>query len=387
MAMMRHMSHLGDVVELPPLVEPGPALSRDDTERYSRHLLLPAIADVGQRRLRAARVVVVGAGGLGSPVLLYLAAAGVGALTIIDDDVVDVTNLQRQVIHPHDSVGCSKAENAARAVTALNPTVEVVTHRERLTRANATALLGGHHLVIDGTDNFATRYTVSDACVELGVPCVWASVYRTQGQVSVFWSGVEGGLDLRDLFPDPPAPGTVPSCGDAGVLGALTGQVGSMMAGEAIKLICGIGRPLLGRVAFVDLLDGTSTIIPLSPRPRDVEQPPQSATPGTAHATVTARALAAELASPTPPTVVDVREPSEVALTAIAGSVRIPLGDVLAAPPDLGADTDIVVHCKVQPRAELAVTALLKVGHKKVRVLEGGIDAWREQVDPSQVRY
>lgn len=214
---------------------------------------------------------VLGAGGLGAPALLYLAAAGVGRLTIIDDDVVDVTNLQRQVIHPDASVGRPKIESAAEAVRALNPSVEVVTHGVRLTLSNAADLFGDADLVLDGTDNFETRYAVNDACAALGLPYVWASVYRTQAQVSLFWSAPPEpfeGVDLRDLFPVPPAPGTVPSCGDAGVLGALTGQVGSLMAAEAVKLICGVGEPLLGRVVFLDLLATTMTQIPLRPAPR-----------------------------------------------------------------------------------------------------------------------
>lgn len=380
---------------LPPLVTPGPELTRDETHRYARHLLIPAVGAEGQRRLRAAHVAVLGAGGLGSPALLYLAAAGVGRLTIIDDDVVDVTNLHRQVIHPDASVGRPKVDTAAGAVRALNPTVEVVTHRVRLTRANAADLFGDAHLVLDGTDNFETRYAVNDACADLGLPYVWASVYRTQAQVSVFWAAPPAphvGTDLRDLFPHPPAPGTVPSCGDAGVLGALTGQVGSMMAAEAIKLVCGIGEPLLGRIAFVDLLAATTTSIPLRPgarpaAPASAPSPEPEEAPVTE--TITATELAAALASDAPPFVLDVREPAEVALAAIDGSVRIPLGAVLADPTTTGLapDADVVVHCKVQPRAEAAARALAGIGFSRVRVLEGGILAWVRDVDPSQPSY
>ena len=248
---------------------PGAPLTAAQRHRYARHLLIPDLGDAGQRRLLAARVLVMGAGGLGSPALLYLAAAGVGHLTIVDDDVVDLTNLQRQVIHDTAGVGTPKAGSAAARVRALNPDVEVGERPVRLTRDNAVDLLRGHDLVLDGTDNFPTRYVVNDACAELGLPLVWASVYRTQAQVSVFWKNPPGdaaGVDLRDLFPVLPDPATVPSCGDAGVLGALTGQVGSMMVTEAIKLICGIGRPLLGRVAFLDVLDGRQFEIPLAPR-------------------------------------------------------------------------------------------------------------------------
>lgn len=386
---------------LPPLLDPGPPLDRGATERYARHLLLPAVGELGQRLLRAAHVAVIGVGGLGSPALLYLAAAGVGRLTIIDDDVVDVTNLQRQVIHPDAAVGQPKVDSAAAAVRALNPDVDVITHRARLTPGNAAELLAGAYLVLDGSDNFETRYAVNDACAALGLPCVWASVYRLQAQVSVFWADPPAphrGTDLRDLFPAPPAPGTVPTCGDAGVLGALTGQVGSMMAGEAVKLICGIGTPLLGRVAFVDLADATVTHLPLAPRPRSHSRPrsgPPEATAAPAtppthqHPLVTPTDLAAELTSDAPPVVLDVREPAEVAIAAIPGSLRVPLADVLADPSTLGLapDADVVVHCKVQPRAEAAAAALTQAGASRVRVLAGGILAWVREVDPSQPAY
>ncbi len=379
-------------VALPPLVEPGPELSRAERERYARHLLVPAIGDAGQRRLRAARVCVVGAGGLGSPALLYLAAAGVGQITIVDDDDVDVTNLQRQVVHTTASVGSPKVATAAAAVSALNPDVEVVQRRERLTAANAGGVLAGHHVVLDGTDNFPTRYVVNDACATLGLPVVWASVYRTQAQVAVFWASppVGVGVDLRDLFPEPPDPATVPSCGDAGVLGALCGQVGSLMAAEAIKLLCGVGEPLLGRVAFLDLLSARLDEVPLSPRPRFPQSPDR---PRALHQeepveieTVSPHDLAAELASARPPVVVDVREPAELAFGAIEGSVRIPLADFLADVPAFDADADVVVHCKIQPRAERAAAALIAAGHPRVRVLAGGILAWAD-VDPTVTRY
>lgn len=376
---------------LTPLVEPGPALTREETHRYARHLLVPAIGLDGQRRLRNAHVAVMGAGGLGSPALLYLAAAGIGKVTIIDDDVVDVTNLHRQVIHTDASVGKPKTDSAAAAVLALNPTVEVVTHGVRLVPGNAAELFAGADLVLDGTDNFETRYAVNDACAELGLPYVWASVYRTQAQVSVFWAtppeGFEG-VDLRDLFPHPPAPGTVPSCGDAGVLGALTGQVGSMMAAEAVKLICGVGEPLLGKVAFLDLLTATVTHIPLRPgtRPASTPAPAQEEYVPTP---VTPTELAAELASDAPPVVLDVREPAEVAIAAINGSVRVPLGEVLADATATGIDpdADLVVHCKAGVRAEAAAQALEAAGFSRVRVLEGGILAWSRDVDPSATPY
>ncbi len=375
---------------LPPLVAPGPPLDPADIERYSRHLLIPAVGDIGQRRLKAARVAVVGAGGLGSPALLFLAAAGVGMLTVIDDDVVNRSNLQRQVIHPDAAVGRPKVESAAAAVQALNPSVVVVTRETRLTADNAADLLRGHHVVLDGADNFETRYTVNDACERLDIPCVWASVYRAQGQISVFWRSAPHGVDLRDLFPEPPDPASVPTCGDAGVIGALTGQIGAMMAGEAIKLVCGTGRPLLGRLAFIDLLEGTSSIIPLGRADRArarVSEAHATVDPPPPPVIVSPLDLSAELSSPNPPLLLDVREPSEVAIASIAGSEHIPLAELLAAPPELGPDTDIVVFCKVQPRAEAAANALIARGHRRVRVLEGGIVAWSNQVDSRLVRY
>ena len=377
---------------LPPLVEPAPELTRAQRERYARHLLIPDIGELGQRRLLAARVAVMGAGGLGSPALLYLAAAGVGSVTIIDDDVVDLTNLQRQVIHDDASVGTPKVASAAARLRAQNPDVTVTQRAVRLTDENADEILAGHDLVLDGTDNFPTRYVVNDACARLGLPFVWASVFRTQAQVSVFWKSPPGdavGVDRRDLFPTTPDPTTVPSCGDAGVLGALTGQIGSMMATEAIKLICGIGDPLLGRVAFVDVLGVRQVDIPLRPRV-ETSLPLQPAAacpvPGPAIAGVTPRELAAELASDRPPIVIDVREPGEVALVAIPGSVRIPLADFLADLPTLDPDADVVVHCKTGPRAERAAAALAASGHR-VRTLTGGVLAWIDDVAPDNPRY
>lgn len=383
-----------DAPALPPLVEPGPPLTREETHRYARHLLIPAVGELGQRRLRAAHVAVMGAGGLGSPALLYLTAAGIGRITIIDDDVVDVTNLHRQVIHDDASVGTPKVDSAAAAVRALNPTVEVVTHGVRLVPGNAAELFAGADLVLDGTDNFETRYAVNDACAALGLPYVWASVYRTQAQVSVFWASPPGGVpgvDLRDLFPHPPAPGSVPSCGDAGVLGALTGQVGSMMAAEAIKLICGVGQPLLGRVAFLDLLDASVTHLPLRPSARRTEPAASAPVPAVSDAVgvavVTPADLAAELAGERPPVVVDVREPAEWAFGVIDVSVRAPLQAFLDDVPVFDADAEVVLHCKTGPRAERAAAALVASGHRRVRLLEGGILAWGRDVDPTVTPY
>lgn len=382
--------------QLQPLVEPGPPLTRDEIETYARHLLLPHLGADGQRRLRAAKVAVVGAGGLGSPVLLYLAAAGVGTLGIIDDDVVEPSNLHRQVIHRADAVGASKAQSAAATLRATAPLVHTVLHEVRLNADNAADILSPYDLVLDGTDNFPTRYLVNDTCERLGKPFVWASLMRTSAQISTFWRVPNDdlpGVDLRDLFPTPPADGSVPACGDAGVLGALCGQVGALMANEAIKLITGTGTTLLGRVLMIDSLTTAQYEIPLAPRPRG--QVAAAAAPAQQPACVlpefdevTPTQLAKRLQTPGAPLVLDVREPGEVALVAIDGSVRIPVDQVEAGTyPDAARDREIVVHCKTGPRAYRAAVALQEAGFDDVSVLKGGVLAWIEQIDPTQPTY
>ena len=256
----------------PPLVESGPALTADQRQRYARHLLTPAVGEDGQRRLLGARIALLGTGGLGSPVLTYLAAAGVGHLTLIDDDVIELSNLNRQVLHDTASLGMSKVDSAARRLSALNPDVDLTVHRERLTDDNADNLLAGHHLVVDCADNFPTRYVIADACERLGVPHVWAALLHTQGQLSVFTrrrptaDDPDTGVGLRDVFPMPPGPDDLPA-GPVGIFGPLCGQVGSMAATEAIKMITGIGRPLIGRVAFVDVLTPSVREVVVRPGP------------------------------------------------------------------------------------------------------------------------
>ena len=240
-------------MSLPPLVEPAAELSVEEVRRYSRHLIIPDVAMAGQKRLKAARVLCVGAGGLGSPALMYLAAAGVGTLGIIDYDTVDESNLQRQIIHGQSDVGRSKAESARDSVREINPLIEVVLHTERLDSSNVMEIFAQYDLIVDGTDNFATRYLVNDACVLLGKPYVWGSIYRFDGQASVFWA--EHGPCYRCLYPEPPPPGMVPSCAEGGVLGVLCASIGSIQVTEAIKLITGIGEPLLGRLMIYDALD------------------------------------------------------------------------------------------------------------------------------------
>ena len=398
-----------------PLVEPGPALTPAQVERYSRHLALDAVGELGQRRLRRARVCVVGAGGLGAPVLLYLAAAGVGRIGIVDFDTVDATNLQRQVIHGWADVGRAKVDSARDAVLAIDPELDVVLHPGRLTAGTADAVLGGYDLVVDGTDNFPTRYLVNDACVRLGIPEVWGSVLQLDAQVSVFWgrppagSGVDP-VQLRDLFPDPPPPGSVPSCADGGVLGALCGQVGSLMATEAVKLITGAGDPLLGRVLVLDALAARWSELTLRSGAARVPGAGTGANASrdgvAAHdlvAAITPQALAARLAARLADratgaagapagadrfVLIDVREPAERDVVAIADSWSVPLGAILAggAPADLAPDRPLVLYCRSGVRSAVAVRALQAAGFTEVMHLAGGIQAWVEQIEPSLPR-
>lgn len=381
------------------LVAPGPPLSAEQVTRYARHLLLPTVGEEGQRRLLSARVAVVGAGGLGSPALLYLAAAGVGTLTVIDDDAVDATNLQRQVIHDAMSVGLPKVESAVDRVRGLNPDCTVRGRCERITADNAAELLADHDLVLDGSDNFETRYAVDAACAELGLPLVWAAVFRTAAHLTTFWTAAPEGqpaVGLRDLFPEPPLPGSVPACGDAGVLGALVGQVGSMMASEAIKLITGTGEPLLGRVLYVDSLASTQREIPLAPSGRYGTPQPGAATGAAPEPAaerpprVSASDLAARLANGSAPFVLDVRESAEVAFGTVPGAVHVPVAALTEGDPeDLGVprDRDVVLVCKMGPRADLAAGSLRAHGYERLSVLDGGMLAWIDDVDPTLPRY
>ncbi|WP_146847763.1 ThiF family adenylyltransferase [Cellulomonas terrae] len=364
---------------LPPLVPPGPPLTPAQVERGSRHLLLAEIGVDGQRRLRNARVLVVGAGGLGAPVIQYLAAAGVGTIGIADDDVVDVSNLQRQVIHGTADVGRAKVDSALDTVAALDPDVRVVAHRTRLTSENVDEILGGYDLVVDGTDNFPTRYLVNDACVRLGLPEVWGSVLRFDAQTTVFWG--RAGVQLRDLFPAPPRDDEVPSCAEAGVLGALCGQVGSVMATEVVKLLTGTGEPLLGRVLVIDALRGRWTEVPLVGRPLPAPTPevlPMSDVP-----VVTAPELVSRLAARAAGTddflLIDVREPAEYAQASIPGAILVPLGSVFdgTALADLPRDQEILVHCQVGARSLTAATILRGAGFDAANV-DGGILAWMD---------
>ncbi|WP_432574925.1 molybdopterin-synthase adenylyltransferase MoeB [Kineococcus sp. SYSU DK005] len=370
---------------LPPLVEPAAELTAQEARRYARQLLLPGIGEVGQRRLKAARVLVVGAGGLGSPALLYLAAAGVGTLGVVDDDVVAESNLHRQVVHGTPDVGRAKVDSAADAVARANPLVRVVKHGERLTADNAEGIVAGYDLVVDGSDNFGTRYLVNDACVLTGTPWVWGAVLRFDGQVAVFWDG--HGPTYRDLFPAPPAPGTVPSCGEAGVLGAVCAAVGAAMVTEAVKLVTGAGTSLLGRVLVHDALAMTWRPLRLAPDPRRApvtalkpvegaeDREPSDDLPEVDAAEL-ARRLRERAAGGAGFVLVDVREPDEHAAHAIPGSVPVPLADVLADPGRFDPAQPLVLHCAGGTRSARALRAVLAAGHPDAAHLRGGVTAW-----------
>lgn len=399
---------------LPPLVEPGRELNRDELARYARHLVLPGMGTEGQRRLASARVLVVGAGGLGSPALLYLAAAGVGTLGIVDDDLVETSNLQRQVIHGVSDLGSPKTKSARATVAEVNPHVRVVEHRERLTAANALDVLSGYDLVLDGTDAFATRYLVSDAAEVLDIPCVWGAIYRFTGQVATFWgappAGVEG-VTYRDVFPEPPPAGASPDCATGGVLGAMCGTLGSVMATEAIKLVTGLGETLLGRLATYDALALTwrhlavrrdparEPVTALLARTGDADPYavfcglllPDGAVPSDG-AAATVRTTAAELAAlradGPEPAVLDVREPWEIELAALPGARPVPsgafAGDRAGAVVDdvtaWAAGRPVHVLCKSGARSDRVARRLRETG-LDARSVEGGMVAWlREQI-------
>lgn len=388
-------------VSFKPLVEPAGELTPAEVERYSRHLIIPEIGAVGQRRLKNAKVLVIGAGGLGSPALLYLAAAGVGTLGIVDDDHVDLSNLQRQVIHGVADVGRPKIESARDAVAALNPLVEVRLHNVRLDASNALELFADYDLILDGADNFATRYLVNDAAAILGKPYVWGSIFRFDGQVSVFWE--KHGPTYRDLYPEAPPAGSVPSCGEGGVFGMLCAAVGSLMVTEAVKLITGVGRSLLGRLALFDALGGSWREIRVSKDPAaapiteltDYEAfcgitPAASAdTEHTVTATQLATMLASRKAGLKDFELVDVRETGEHEIVSIDGSVLIPQGRILAgeAWAELPQDKDIVFHCKAGTRSANVLEAARKAGYQRVSHLDGGILAWVRDVEPQKPVY
>ena len=388
-------------VSLDPLVEPAADLTAAEVERYSRHLIIPEIGAIGQRRLKNAKVLVIGAGGLGSPALLYLAAAGVGTLGIIDDDDVDLSNLQRQVIHGVADVGRPKIESARDAIAALNPLVDVRLHNVRLDASNALELFAGYDLILDGADNFATRYLVNDAAAILGKPYVWGSIFRFDGQVSVFWE--KHGPTYRDLYPEAPPAGSVPSCGEGGVFGMLCAAVGSLMVTEAVKLITGVGRSLLGRVALYDALGGSWREIRVSKDPAaepiteltdyeafcGIVPAGQADTEHSVTATQLATMLASRKAGLKDFDLVDVREPGEYDIVRIDGAVLIPQGRILAgeAWSEIPQDRDVVFLCKAGTRSANVLAAARKAGYQRVSHLDGGILAWVREVEPNKPVY
>jgi adenylyltransferase/sulfurtransferase len=386
-------------VSLPPLVEPAESLTVDEVRRYSRHLIIPDVAMAGQKRLKNAKVLVVGAGGLGSPALLYLAAAGVGTLGVVDFDVVDESNLQRQIIHGQSDIGRSKAESARDSVREINPLITVNVHEERLSNDNVLDIFAGYDLILDGTDNFATRYLVNDACVILGKPYVWGSIYRFDGQVSVFWD--EHGPNYRDLYPDPPPPGMVPSCAEGGVLGVLCAAIGSMMVNEAIKLITGIGETLLGRLLVFDALEMTWHEVKIRKDPAaapiteliDYESfcgvVSEEAQQAAAGSTITPLELKELLESDKPVYLVDVREPAEWEIVRIPGATLIPKDEILRgdALAQLPQDKQIVMYCKTGVRSAETLAAVKAAGFSDAIHVQGGVTGWVNQVDPSLPSY
>jgi sulfur-carrier protein adenylyltransferase/sulfurtransferase len=388
---------------LPPLVEPARELSRDEVARYSRHLIIPDLGVDGQKRLKKARVLVIGAGGLGAPTLLYLAAAGVGTIGIVDFDVVDESNLQRQIIHGVADVGRSKAQSARDSIVAINPLVQVRLHEFRLDTSNAVDLFNQYDLIIDGTDNFATRYLVNDAAVLAGKPYVWGSIYRFEGQVSVFWEDAPDGrgLNYRDLYPEPPPPGMVPSCAEGGVLGMICASIASVMGTEAIKLITGIGEPLLGRLMIYDALEMSYRTITIRKDPAtpkiteliDYEEfcgvVSEDAAAATTGSTITPGELRELLDSGKKLALIDVREPVEWDIVHIDGAQLIPQslinsGEGLAKLPQ---DRMPVLYCKTGVRSAEVLATVKKAGFSDAVHLQGGIVAWAKQMQPDMVMY
>jgi adenylyltransferase/sulfurtransferase len=380
-------------------VEPAESLTVEEVRRYSRHLIIPDVAMAGQKRLKNARVLCVGAGGLGSPALMYLAAAGVGTLGIVDFDVVDESNLQRQIIHGQSDIGRSKAESARDSVREINPLVDVVLHQTRLDNDNVLEIFGQYDLIVDGTDNFATRYLVNDAAVLLDKPYVWGSIYRFDGQASVFWNRY--GPNYRDLYPDPPPPGMVPSCAEGGVLGVLCASIGSIMATEAIKLITGVGDPLVGRLMVYDALEMTYSTVKIRKDPQaapiteliDYESfcgvVSEEAQEAAAGSTITAAELKDLLESGKPIELIDVREPAEWEIVSIPGAKLVPKDQILRgdALADLPQDRQIVMYCKTGVRSAETLAAVKSAGFSDAVHVQGGVTAWVKQVDPSLPSY
>ncbi len=384
-------------------------LSHDEIRRYSRHLIMPEVGIQGQRKLKAASVLLIGTGGLGSPLALYLAAAGIGRIGLVDYDVVDETNLQRQVIHFTSDVGKPKLESAAAKLSDINPYLVIEKHNVPLTSENALDILKDYDVIIDGTDNFPTRYLVNDACVLLGKPNVYGSIFRFEGQLTVFYA--KEGPCYRCLFPEPPPPGLVPSCAEGGVLGILPGTIGTLQATEAIKLIIGIGKPLIGRMILYDALEMTFDSIKLRKNPAcpvcgehptidhliDYEQfcgvPAHDRSEFKEKSaqkqvrSITVNDLKARLDAGDDVVILDVREPHELEISAIEGTLRIPKGQVVARQNEIPRDKEVIVHCKTGVRSRDAIVMLQEQGFTNLVNLKGGINAWAREIDPSLPTY
>jgi len=384
---------------LPPLVEPAAELTKDEVARYSRHLIIPDVGMEGQKRLKNAKVLVVGAGGLGSPALLYLAAAGVGTLGIVEFDEVDESNLHRQIIHGQSDIGRSKGESAKASIAEVNPFVRVNLHETHLTSDNALDVFRDYDLILDGTDNFATRYLVNDAAVLQGKPYVWGSIFRFEGQASVFWD--QYGPNYRDLYPEPPPPGMVPSCAEGGVLGVLCASIGSIMVNEAIKLITGIGETLLGRLMIYDALEMSYRTVKIRKDPNADEVTElidyeafcgtvsDEAQQAAANSTITPRELKEKFDRGEKFELVDVREPHEYEIVRIEGSKLIPKDRILSgeALAELPQDRQVVLHCKTGGRSAEALAALQKAGFSNAVHVGGGVTGWANEVDTSLPTY
>jgi len=380
-------------------------LSRDEILRYSRHLLIPEVGLEGQKKLKAASALVVGTGGLGSPVSLYLAAAGVGRIGLVDYDKVDSTNLQRQIVHGTSTVGKLKVESAKTRLLDLNPGIQVDTYNEPFTSANALEITKNYDVIIDGTDNFPTRYLTNDVAVFLGKPLVYGSIFRFDGQASVF--DARNGPCYRCLFPEPPPPGMVPSCAEGGVLGILPGTIGTIQATEALKLLLGIGETLIGRLLLYNALDMSFDFVNLRKNPKcrvcgpnadikeliDYEEfcgvPGHDHESGSAGAgwDISALELSSRLSDSLPPLLLDVREPHELQISALPNALNIPLGTLAARLSELDSAHEMVVFCKAGTRSARALELLVSAGFKRVKNLQGGINAWAKDVDPNLPIY
>jgi len=382
-----------------------PELNTDDLARYSRHLILPEVGMEGQRKLKAAKVLCVGTGGLGSPMAFYLAAAGIGTLGLVDFDVVDASNLQRQIIHSTKDIGRKKLDSAAEKLTALNPALNVVKHEVMLSSANALDILKDYDIVADGTDNFPTRYLVNDACVLLGKPNVYGSIFRFEGQASVF--ATKEGPCYRCLYPEPPPPGLVPSCAEGGVLGILPGLVGVIQATEVIKLILGNGQPLIGRLLLVDALNMRFRELKLRKNPEcpvcgehpsvtqliDYQQfcgimpeTPQESNVKNGIPQITVKELKRRLDAGEDVQLIDVREPYEYQIAQIGGKL-IPQNDVPQRLAEIDANREVVVHCRSGARSQRIAEFLKQNGYSQVANLAGGILAWSDEIDPRVQKY